>query len=77
MKNDQLYWMAVARRHFEKYRPDVPLTFQPQLRLFNEYLHVILKENLGFQESFNCSMTEGEMKKLDEYNDKVSKLKKM
>lgn len=57
LTNQQLYWLAVARKLFVKLQPNAPESIN---RLQSEYLHVWLKNHKGFQTAFMCEMTDAE-----------------
>lgn len=75
LTNRQLYWVAVARKYYAKYQSIVPEDFLPFNRLQNEYLHVWLKNKKGFQEAFECQMTQEEQEKLREFSERWKSLK--
>jgi hypothetical protein len=61
LTNRQLYWVAFARTFYHKYHDEiVPKDYEPYRRLQQKYFHVWMKQNSGFQEAFNCSMTNSE-----------------
>ncbi|KAG5667502.1 hypothetical protein PVAND_015481 [Polypedilum vanderplanki] len=62
LTNEQLFWIASAVSNFNKYHKTVPKSTNERNRLNHEYMHVRYKFFKGFQEAFQCNITENELK---------------
>lgn len=59
--------MSRAVYHYSKYHRTVPEDMNAFQRLQIEFMHVEFKRKQGFQEAFECEMTENEWLAYDEY----------
>lgn len=67
MTNQQLFWMALARKFYIKFQPNIPKTVDPLGQLQTEFMHVVYKNQPGFREAFNCDLTKDELEQYEEY----------
>lgn len=77
MTNQQLFWIALARKFFVKYQPNIPKNFDPFGQLQNNFLHVLYKKQKGFQEAFGCNMSENDYKMDSMYHQEYQKITEM
>jgi hypothetical protein len=61
LTNPQLFWVARAVFHFSKYHKTIKSDLNALQRLQTQYMHVEFKSKRGFQEAFNCSMSDEEL----------------
>jgi hypothetical protein len=71
LTHKQLFWMANGLKTYTKYHRHAPVGLDYLLRLQSEYFHVFYKSKVGFQEAFNCSINEEELKQFEEYRKRV------
>ncbi|KAG5669536.1 hypothetical protein PVAND_017423 [Polypedilum vanderplanki] len=64
LTNEQLFWVADAVEGFNKYHRTVPKSINERNRLNYEYMHVRYKFMKGFQDAFQCNITDDENNKL-------------
>lgn len=62
----QMFWVASAVVKYNKFHKTVPKNIDLIGRLQNEYFHVWFKSKKGFQEAFECNITENEKDTLHE-----------
>lgn len=76
LTNQQLFWMALVRKFYVKFQPNTPQSVDPEGQLKSDYLHVVYKNQPGFQRAFECvgALSDAESKLLKEYQTKLSRL---
>ena len=73
LTNLQLYWVADALVRYKKFQKTVLSDAAKRLELF--HMHVIYKSNVGFQEAFQCNMTDNELDEYQEFERKKEEFK--
>lgn len=67
LTNQQLFWMALARKFYIKFQPNLPKNIDPVGKLQTEFMHLVYKSQPGFQEAFQCNLTDIELIEYDKY----------
>jgi hypothetical protein len=76
LTNRQLFWMAFARTYYTKFheRGEISDDIEPLIRLQLSFFHVWVKTKPGFQDAFNCTMTQDEENLYEKFKEKATAL---
>ena len=75
LTNRQMFWLCLTHRNVNKYHEGQSGHLDADGHLFNEYLHVIRKNEKGFRDAYKCGeVTEMEKMLYEEYKLKLVKI---